>query len=748
MELYKDPSRSPTERAEDLLSRMTLTEKIGQLTSRPYGFRCYERNGNQIKLTEELTREVKKFGSIGAIYGLFRADPWANRDYATGLDGALAIEARNLVQEYVISHSRLGIPVLFSTECSHGHQTLDGYMLPVNLASACTFSPSLIQRAFSVCGQQMHDMGVDLALVSVMDILRDPRWGRCEECFGEDPFLASEMAKAVLRGIIRAGVDTVAKHYCAQGEMTGGVNTSAARIGIRELREIHLPAAKASVEAGAASVMATYNEIDGTYCMANRMLLQDILRTEFGFSGFVMADALAVNRLDQLTGDRAASVAMSLSAGVDMGLLDDWERLEEACERGLVQESAIDDAAKRILTLKFRRGLFEQPYIPESTRWQGYTADTHPVVGDLTEQSIVLLKNSRNLLPLDPAAKQCIAITGPSADDVYAQMGDYSPPMRPDTCVTFLSGMQAYAARSDTAAEILYVPSPGMFVSGEEALDGILAGIQGCGIVFAAVGGSSNRFGGSRIDANGAVLRDSACGMDCGEGVDCSSLHLPGVQTALLRKLKEAGHTVVTVLIGGRPYEMAEIDRYSDAILCCFYPGPLGGKALARLIFGEIAPAGRLAVSLPDTVGQLPVYYNYKQSYSAMEYGDRRQKPAYTFGWGLNYTSFSYMVLRIPTEEEPALTVRIRNTGSSSGWSVPMLFLRRMSGIAVARVCQLAAFDKVYLLPGESAEVTLTVSRESFEQCGEDGKNRFVPGRFQWHLRDGAEIPANGEFRI
>ena len=186
MELYKDTSRTPEERAWDLVARMTLTEKVGQLTQRPYGFRCYERVGDEITLTEELTGEIEKYGSIGAIYGLFRADPWANRDYDSGLDGALAIKARNQVQKYVLSHSRLGIPVLFSTECAHGHQALDGYMLPVSLASACSFAPKLVEKAFTVCGNQMAEMGVDLALVSVMDMLRDPRWGRCEECFGED----------------------------------------------------------------------------------------------------------------------------------------------------------------------------------------------------------------------------------------------------------------------------------------------------------------------------------------------------------------------------------------------------------------------------------------------------------------------------------------------------------------------------------------------------------------------------------
>ena len=748
MELYKDTTKTPQERARDLLSRMTLREKVGQLTQKPYGFRGYERTGDTVTLTGEITEEIDKYGSIGGVYGLFRADPWSGRGFANGVDSALAVRVRNLVQEYALSRSRFGIPLLFSTECPHGHQGLDGYMLPVNLATACAFAPSLTERAFAVCGQQMREMGVDLAMLTVMDVLRDPRWGRSEECLGEDPLLVSQLGAAELRGIQSAGVDTIAKHYCAQGEMTGGVNTSAARIGLREVREIHLPPVRAAVRAGCASVMATYNEIDGTYCMANRALLRDILRDELGFRGIVMADALAVNRLDQLTGDRTASAAMSLAAGVDMGLLDEaWGRLADACERGLVPESVVDEAAERVLTLKFRRGLFEQPFVPENTRRQLFTPKTHPVVRELTEKTVVLLKNE-GVLPLDPTSAQRIALTGPSADDVYAQMGDYTPPMRPGVCVTVQAGLEAYASRPGMAAVICRAPSPGMFDEDERVLERTMAAAAGCPIVVAVVGGSSNRFGGSRIDQNGAVIPDGACGMDCGEGVDSASLRLPGVQLALLRRLKEAGHTVVTVLIAGRPYEMAEIERCSDAILCCFYPGPLGGETIARILFGDLSPSGRLAVSLPDTVGQLPVYYNSKQSYEAMKYGDGTPKARYAFGWGLSYTAFSFRVLRAPTAQEPSLTLAVRNAGERAGDAVPMLFLRRTRGIAVARVRQLAAFARIHLEPGEESELTLRIGEESFLQCDENGRERAVPGRFSWYLWEGTEDRASGEFTI
>jgi len=746
MELYRDKNATPEARAADLISRMTLREKVGQLTQRPYGFRCYQRDGDTLTLTEELTGEIEKFGSIGALYGLFRADPWAKRDFNTGLDGRLARKAYNMVQEYVISHSRFGIPVLMATECPHGHQALDGYLLPVNLASAASFSPALVREAFSVCGEQMRETGIDLAYAAVMDVARDPRWGRCEECFGEDPRLASVMADAVVRGIRSADVDVVAKHFCAQGETTGGVNASAARIGMRELREIHLPPARAAIKAGAASVMATYNEIDGTFCLANRRLLRDILRDEWGFDGFVMSDALAVYSLDLLTGDRLKSVAMAFRAGVDMGLLDDaYGMLAEACEAGLVSEAEIDDAAARVLTLKFARGLFEHPLLPENAPEGRYTAAEYPIVRKLTEESLILLKNDGGLLPLDGSGSQKIGITGPSADNVYAQLGDYTPPVRDGSCVTFLRGMENFAAAHGMLSMPVYAPAPDMFETDAACLDATIDALKDCDIVFAAVGGSSSRFEGSRIAANGAV--GASRGMDCGEGLDSGTLELPGVQTKLLRRLKEAGHTVIAVLIAGRPYAMREIEAYSDAIICAFYPGLYGGDALARLIFGEISPSGRLPISLPDTVGQLPVYYNWKQSYPAMKYCDA-VRPKYSFGFGLSYSSMAYSVVCAPDADAPRLTLTVENTGTHIAHAVPMLFLRRKTGIGTARVRELAAFDKVMLKPGEHTELTLPIPPESFEQCDEAGNVSFVPGRFEWYLCDGGMSFAGGEFEI
>ncbi len=742
MEPYQNKTLSPEMRAEDLLSRMTLREKIGQLNQRLYGFQIYTREGENIALTQEFTDEVARYGGLGALYGLHRADPWSARDFENGLTGRLAVRARNQVQRYVIEHSRFGIPALFSSECPHGHQALDGYLLPVNLASACSFSPELLRQAAEVCGQQLRAAGVDLALASALDVLRDPRWGRSEECFGEDPYLASRMAEAVVRGIQSQGVDVVAKHLCAQGETTGGVNASAARIGPRELREIHLPPAKACVEAGVSSFMAAYNEIDGIYCHANRWLLTELLREEYGFNGFVMSDGVALDQLDAVTGDRTHSGAAALNAGVDMGLWDTaFARLEEAVRLGLTTEEKIDEAARRILVLKFRRGLFDQPYLPENDAIFSYEA--YPQAALLAEQSMVLLKNQNNLLPISAENSMKIGLVGPNADALYNQLGDYTPPQRPGTGSTPLQGLERLL--SETGHELVYFPGCPMFAGDPEWTRNAADALADCDMVVAVLGGTSSRFTTCEFDANGAAKAQSKTSMDCGENVDDALLRLPGEQLALLHALHLLKKPVVSVLIAGRPYEMAEVDALSDVIVCAFYPGPTGGDALARLLFGKAEPAGRLAVSLPDYAGQLPVYYNAKDSYRAGTYYNVT-RPRYSFGCGLSYTDFSYELAAKPAPNALTLTFSVRNTGTRYGWAVPQLYLHRMQGAATSRIRQLCGFTKLYLAPGETQRATIAIPEESLMQYDSAMRQCTPPGRIEWFLSDCGETKLCGEF--
>lgn len=762
MDAYCQPALSPEERAEDLLSRMTLREKIGQLNQRLYGFNAYTRRGDAVDLSPEFCEEVARWGGLGALYGLHRADPWSGKNFETGLTGTLAVSVRNRIQRYVIEHSRFGIPVLFTTECPHGPQSLEGYVLPVNLASGASFAPELLEKAAEICGQQLRDMGVDVALVSALDILRDPRWGRSEECFGEDPYLAADMARAVVQGIQRQGVDVVAKHLCAQGETTGGVNASAARIGLRELREIHLPPVKACVEAGTAGFMAAYNEIDGIYCHANRWLLTDLLRGEYGFQGFVMSDGEAIDQLDAVTGDRTASGALALNAGVDMGLWDTgFGRLEDAVSQGLVDVRRIDEAAKRILTLKFRKGLFEQPYVPETEAWRGYTPEKYPAVKTLAEHSVVLLKNRDGLLPLSkdrllpfsgnglpPLSKKAplaLGLTGPNADALYHQLGDYTPPVQTGQMggTTLREGL----AKLLGADSFVFQPGGSLFEIDEPAITAAVAAMADCDVVIVALGGSSSRFAGGIFQTNGAAKKQDTPTMDCGENVDAGSLRLPGGQLELLRRLKAAGKKTVAVVIAGRPYETAELDPYADALVWSFYPGLTGGEAIARLLFGLCEPAGRLNATLPDTVGQLPVYYNSKDSYRAGRYYDI-DTPRYRFGSGLSYTRFGYELLREPEENCLELAFRVKNTGSRTGWAVPQLYLHRTQGIATSRIRQLCGFEKISLAPGESRELAISVPQESLEQWDSAMQPRRTAGMIEWFLCDGGQALLSGCFML
>ncbi len=741
---YQDPSLSPRERAEDLLGRLTLREKVGQLNQRLYGFACTQRRGEDVVLTPAFTREVERWGGLGVLYGLYRADPWSGKDFTTGLEGVLARKAYNLAQRYVLEHSRWGIPLLLSEESPHGHQALDGYLLPVNLAMGAAWNPALVQKSAALCGEQLRQLGVDFALVSMLDVLRDPRWGRSEECFSEDPVLASAMAQAATEGYAGAGVEVVAKHCCAQGETTGGVNASAARIGPRELREIHLPPVQAAVKAGAGGVMAAYNEIDGVYCHANRQLLTDILRGELGFRGLVMADGTALDRLDALTRDPAASGALGLRAGVDVSLWDEaFSRLEEAVERGLVSEEEIDRACRRVLELKFARGLFERPYL-EETPPQVFPYSQHPESLDLARQSPVLLKND-GVLPLQGRR---VAVIGPNGDALYHQLGDYTPPQRPGCGVTLVQGLRALLGEENV------ICAPGCPVCGEDesGFPAALAAAQTADVVILALGGSSSRFAGARFDVNGAALPGGSVQMDCGEGVDSPSLRLPGSQEALARAVRALGKPVVTVVIAGRPYALPEAVQGSDALLYAFYPGPMGGQALAEILTGAVCPSGRLPASLPRSAGHLPCTYNQRVSAAGPE-----TPWLYSFGFGLSYTAFEAAQVTFPPPltfaqvqagARAQVTFTLRNRGDRPGAAVPQLFLRDLQAGTARRVKELKAFARVELAPGEAREISLSLGLEELSLW--DGEMRFVaePGDFTLRLEEGGALLAEGTFTL
>ncbi len=727
-------------KAKELLANMTLQEKIGQLNQKLYGFGIYERNGDEISFSQEFKDEVEKYGGLGTLYGLYRADPWSQKDYENGLYGENAVKAYNQMQEYVLEYSRLNIPALLSTECPHGHQALDSYLLPVNLNMGATFHPELIHSAYSVCGKQLRQMGVDLALISLLDVVRDPRWGRSEECFSEDPYLCSRMAEQIVKAVQDEGVSVVAKHFAAQGECTGGINASAARIGERELREIHLPAMKACADAGVDGVMAAYNEIDGVFCHANHHLLTDILRDEMGFDGVVMADGCAIDQLNVVTGDCVRSGAAALRAGVDIGLWDEaYGHLDEALEKGYITEEDIDRAVLRVLELKVKRGLFESPLLDENQKPEEYSYEKYPQALQIARESVVLLENRNDILPLSKETRK-IAVIGPNADAVYNQLGDYSPQVKRENCSTVLDGVRSYLG--DKA---VYVRGCGVFDGTQEELEEAVKLAEQSDITILVLGGSSSRFGEVSFDANGAAISEHGVSMDCGEGVDTAELSLPAVQRELAEKIFATGSKVITVIIGGRAYALDEVAEKSDAVLYGFYPGMQGGKAIGEILFGEVNPSGRLPVSLPRCTGQLPVYYNYKNSYRSMHYYNIPDGAAYTFGYGKSYTNFEYEDISFGKKDVAIeelhkngiqVEMSIKNIGEQDGYAVPLVYIAGEQGSVVRRAKELKGFQKIWLKKGESKKVSIFLPSEAFAVWNSEMKFTVEPGRVQFILEE------------
>lgn len=739
IEDYQNQDLEPGIRAADLLKRLDLREKVGQINQTLYGFRSYERVEGEIVLSEDLFESIRYWGGLGVLYGLYRTDPWTQKDLESGLNKDEMIAVYNQIQRAVITESRFAIPVLFSQESPHGSVSLDSYLLPVNLAAGASFNPQLYQAACSVAGKELNEAGVQLALVSMLDLVRDPRWGRSEECFSEDPFLASSMARAAVRGYSEAGAPVVAKVFIAHGEGSGGINAAAAKLGERELHEIHVPPVVAASDAGAVGVMAAYNEIDGIYCHANSYLLRTVLRDEIGFDGIVMADGLAIDKLNLMTGDTLESAAMALRAGVDVSLWDEaYTRLEEAVKRHPELEANLDAACERVLRLKFASGLYDKPYLEEA-KLPLYTVDQYPQSLDLARESIVLLTNHGEALPLKKDKSKITAVIGPHVRDVYTHCGDYTPYLRPEQCCSIADGL-------GRAGKVLVEEGCGIRRRSELALERARSIAAEADQVILTLGGSSSRFGESSFAANGA-LAGMPGDVDCGEGVDLADLNLADAQLELFREIRritrERAIPLITVIVAGRAYAIAEVAEQSDALIYSLYPGPMGGLALADVIYG-LAPAGRLPLTLPRTNLQIPCYYNHQASYEP-RYADAEADALFEFGFGLTYTSFDLENVRLSattlTEGETIdIEVKIRNSGPVRAAAVLQLYIRQGRSSRVPRVSELKAFTKQEIESGETADMFLSLRAEDLKVWSVNKRWELEEGPYSLSIKDQGKL--------
>ncbi len=722
MEIYKDSMQPIQSRVEDLLKRMTLREKVGQLNQKIYGWEGYKITDSGFEITDIFREEVAYGDGVGAIYAPFRADGWNIKEFP-GVSAKDSAKVINMLQKYLLEHTRLGIPALISEECPHGHEALDGTSIPVNVGIGSTFNPQLYQEAAKCIAAQIRARGCTLGLVSCLDILQEPRWGRSEESFGEDPYLAARMCENVVRGFQGEDPDelkssnkiiAVLKHLCGFGNPIGAHSGICSNIGEREMREIHLQGMKAGVRAGALGCMAAYNDIDGVPCHMNEKLLKDIIRGEYGFQGIVMSDGCAIDMSEAQYGGYENAGAAALNAGIDLNL---WNQsflaLQDAVEHGKVKEDDIDTAVRHVLYVKFLLGLFENPYTPEDLAEKVFGDDRMKGINlQLAEESVVLLENKEQLLPLGKDTGT-IAVIGPNAHDIYNLLGDFTSWKKEEDVYTILDGIREVFSDS----RIIYEKGCGIRSGTREELEAAVKAAEMSDAVILALGGSSARNPEVTYGKNGAAeIVHYNTEVDTGEGRDIAELNIGQVQRELAEAIFKVGKPVIVLNISGRPFSL-DWAKPANALLQVWYPGEMGGLAVARILAGEVCPSGRLSVSIPKSSGQLPVYYNHK---GHRNFTDMSPEPSYSFGYGLSYSTFSYANLKadhISRKElerggKISVTIDVTNTGTVPAKEAVLLYVKDIQSCVTRRVKELKGFEKIYLLPGETKTVNLYLGME------------------------------------
>lgn len=741
---YKNSQLPIEDRVKDLIGRMTVEEKVGQL-SKLLGWEMYEKDGKTVRASKKLKDTVKE-QHIGLLWATLRADPWTQKTLENGLSPREAAKATNAIQRYMVDSTRLGIPLLLSEEAPHGHMAIGATVFPTAIGQASTWNPGLIKQMASTIARETFAVGGKNAYGPVLDLARDPRWSRTEETYGEDPYLIGQMGEAMVLGF-QGGkmgetdkIISTLKHFVAYAVPEGGHNGGSVSIGERSLLQYFLPPFERAVKAGAGSVMTAYNSIDGIPCSANPWLLNDILRKEWGFSGFVVSDLLSISGLNggHATAENAVDAAQqSLRAGLDVDLSGSGynRNLLEAVQKGFVDMPTLDLAVARVLRTKFAMGLFERPYVDErEVDKKVATKENIALARQVAREAVVLLKNEKQLLPLSKSVKR-IAVIGPNADNIYNQLGDYTAPQPEEKVKTVLEGVRALVSKS---TQVEYVKGCAIRDQSASDIDAAVAAAAQADVTIVVLGGSSARdfktsyqaTGAANVEAGASAVSD----MESGEGFDRATLDLLGDQLALLKRLQATGKPVVLVTIMGRPLNLNWAAEHVPAIVNAWYPGQEGGLAIADVLFGDYNPAGRLPISVARSVGQLPVHYNHTKP-KHHDYVEFDAKPLYPFGYGLSYTQYAYSDLRVDLAEQEqdfAATVhlRVKNVGERDGEEVVQLYVVDEVSSIVTPVKQLKKFSRQPIKKGETKEVSFSLSKEDLKLWGLDRKWKTEKGRF------------------
>jgi beta-glucosidase len=698
-----------------VLSQMTLEEKAGQMS------------------------QVSKFGEDGP--------PDIENEIRKGTIGSFLniaeVELRNKLQKIAVEESRLGIPLIFGYDVIHGHRTI----FPVPLGEAASWDLDLMEKTASIAAREARAVGIDWTFSPMVDIARDPRWGRIVEGAGEDPYLGSLITRAKVRGYQGsdlAAPDTIAaclKHFAVYGAAQAGREYSTTEVPLRTTRDIYLPPFKAGVEEGAATLMSGFNDLNGIPASGNKFLLTDVLRNEWGFDGFVVSDWRSVKQMipHGFASDETQATVLGSTAGVDMEMVSRtyFENLPRLVREGKISTGILDTAVRRILRVKFRLGLFDNPYVDPKLQEKVILAPEHRAAArQAVRESMVLLKNENHLLPLDKEIRS-IALIGPLADNPKDLLGTWVLAAKEEDVVTLKQGLENAIGRT---CKLNYARGCETDGDSMEGFAEAIEAAQHSDLVVMAVGESEGHNG---------------------EAHSRTNLDLPGVQLQLLKEIRKTGKPIVMVLFSGRPLTIAWELENIPSILLAWHPGVEGGNGIADVLFGDYNPAGKLTVTFPRNVGQIPIYYNMKNTGRPLieddrftsKYIDCPNTPLLPFGYGLSYTTFAYNHLTIESDKIKIpgmlkVSANVTNTGPVSGHEVVQLYVRDLVGSVTRPVKELKGFQRIYLNPGETKTVTFDLLTSDLKFYDIDMEYTVEPGDFTVWIGPHSAGDLHGQFQL
>ncbi len=715
-----DKSKPISQQVDSLLDRMTLGEKIGQMT-------LFTSDMTQTgpSMRDNYQRLIRQ-GRVGAVFNAYGS-----------------AYTRKL-QKMAIEETRLGIPLLFGFDVIHGFRTI----FPIPLAEAATWDPRLIQQASRIAAEEASSAGLHWTFAPMVDVTRDPRWGRIAESAGEDPYLGEIMAAARVRGFQGSDLSldntvlSCVKHFAAYGAAQGGRDYNTVNMSERRLREIYLPPFKSALDAGAKTIMTAFNEYNGVPATGNKFLFNQILREEWGFNGFVVTDYTAIPEMlaHGFAADSAEAARLALDANVDMDMQSGvyLDQLKGLVQQGSVKESQLDSAVARILRMKFQLGLFKDPYrYADTLRQQKTLMDKEHLdkAREVARESIVLLKNQDEVLPISKKVED-LAVIGPLADNRKELLGTWWGAGHWEDNVTILEGIRN---KVSPETQIHYAKGSEIDGSSQQGFQEAVEAARQSDVVLLAVGESKQM---------------------SGEAASRATLDLPGIQPELVREIHKTGTPVVMLLVSGRPLDLSWADQNIQGILETWFLGTQTGHAVADVVFGDHNPSGKLPVTFPRQVGMIPYHYNHKntgrppsENKYTSKYIDVPNSPLYPFGYGLSYTQFSYKSLEleqdsIQTDDSISISTTVSNTGKRAGHEIVQVYIRDIHASVTRPIKELRRFDKIYLEAGESKKVSFTLHPDDLAFYNRKMKRTVQPGQFKLFIGGNSRDVKTAQFRV